>query len=114
MQTERQVSSNRQFNNDKTEVLKMKPVILKGIMLIILMLLFCSLTADVLAQVPADKNGELTIPWDEFKNLLNLDKDQILIPLETFQKLLAQTGITTAPPHTLQSGNVILSRSEFA
>lgn len=92
----------------------MKPVILKRIMLIILMLLFCSLTADVRAQVPADKNGALTIPWDEFKNLLNLDKDQILIPLEIFQKLLAQTGITAAPPYTLHGGNVILSRAEFA
>ncbi len=80
---------------------------------VLMLLLFCSLTAAVLAQSPTDKNGALTIPWDEFRNLLNLDKDQILLPLETFQKLLAQTGITTAPPYTLQGGNVILTRTEF-
>lgn len=79
----------------------------------LMLLLFSSQTTEVLAQSPTDKNGALTIPWDEFKNLLNLDKDQILIPLETFQKLLAQTGITTAPPYSLQGGNVILSCAEF-
>jgi hypothetical protein len=33
--------------------------------------------------------------------------------LETFQKLLAQTGIKTPPEHTVIAGNVVLSREEF-
>ena len=65
------------------------------------------------AQDSAPKTGELTVPWDEFKSLLDLGTDRVVVTLATFQKLLAQTGITTAPPHTLQGGNVILSKSEF-
>ena len=91
----------------------MKKSILKGILILILMLLFCGLTTEVLAQNPGNKDASLTIPWDDFRNLLNLDKDQILIPLETFQKLLAQTGTMVPPIHSVQGGNVILSRDEF-
>jgi len=56
--------------------------------------------------------GDLTIPWDEFKGLLNLDKDQIVIPLETFQKLLLQTG-APVPPHNVQGGMIIMTQDEF-
>ncbi len=65
------------------------------------------------AQDNPDNRGELTVPWDEFKKLVNLDEDEIVITLETFQKLLAQTGTRTTPPHTLKNGNVVLTRSEF-
>ncbi len=92
----------------------MSKLLIKSALGLLLLFLFCSLTTNVLAQSPMDKNGALTIPWDEFKHLLNLDKDEILIPLETFQKLLAQTGVTSAPPYSIQGGNVILSRTEFA
>ncbi len=65
------------------------------------------------AQAKPDNDGRLTIPWDEFKRLVNLDENKIVISLETFQKLLAQTGARTTPPHTLQNGNVVLTRKEF-
>ncbi len=58
-------------------------------------------------------NGELSIPWDEFKKLINLDEDEIVISLETYQKLLAQTGITTSPQHTLKNGDVVMKRNDF-
>jgi hypothetical protein len=67
-----------------------------------------------IAQDSTGKAGALTVPWDEFKALLNLEEDQLVMPIETFQKLLAQTGVKTAPPHTLVGGNVILTREEFA
>lgn len=60
-----------------------------------------------------DKEGRLTVPWDEFKALLNLDEDEIVISLETFQKLLAQAGIETTPADTLSEGNVVLKRAVF-
>lgn len=91
----------------------MKKVILRGMLFLMFMLLFCSLTTEILAQSPVNKDGTLTIPWDDFRSLLNLDKDQILIPLETFQKLLAQTGTIVPPTHSVQGGNVVLSREEF-
>jgi hypothetical protein len=79
-----------------------------------MLLLSGALLTGVSAQekVP-DKTGELTVPWDEFKELLNLDEDEIVISLETFQKLLAQTGIKTTPPYTVKESNVVLSRVEF-
>ncbi len=41
-------------------------------------------------------------------------QDEIVISIETYQKLLAQTGITTSPQHTLKNGNVVMKRNEFA
>ena len=58
-------------------------------------------------------NSELSIPWDEFKKLINLDEDEIVISLETFQKLLAQTGVLTTPQHTLKNGDVVIKRQDF-
>ncbi|MDH3217218.1 MAG: hypothetical protein OEN01_13195, partial [Candidatus Krumholzibacteria bacterium] len=60
-----------------------------------------------------DNAGKLTVPWLEFKKLLNLDEDEIVISLETFQKLLAQTGTRTTPSHVLKDGNVVMTREEF-
>ena len=38
------------------------------------------------AQEKDSGESELTIPWDEFKKLINLDEDEIIISLETFEK----------------------------
>ena len=70
-------------------------------------------SSGIFAQDVVDKTGELTVPWEEFKQLLNLDKDEISISLEIFQKLVAQTGIKTTPKHTVIDGNVVLSRDAF-
>jgi len=77
------------------------------------LLVFCGLFGNVYAQENTGRNSQLTVPWEEFKKLLNLDEDQIVLPLETFQKLLAQTGVKVAPPHTVKEGNVVLTRAEF-
>jgi len=77
-------------------------------------LLVCSPFVLMLqAQENTNKESQLTIPWDEFKKLLNLEADQLVLSLETFQKLLAQTGTTVTPSYTVSGGNVILSRAEF-
>ena len=84
------------------------------VVFLVLVLLVCGgWSTEAMAQEDAQKTGELTVPWDEFKSLLELGEDRVVVSLETFQKLLAQTGIKTTPPHTLQGGNVVLSRSEF-
>jgi len=72
---------------------------------------FHLLPETTLAQNQSN-NSELSIPWDEFKKLINLDKDEIVISLEMYQKLLAQIGVTTTK-HTIKNGNVILTRNEF-
>ena len=82
-------------------------------LVIIVLLVFSLLPAQLSAQENKRSNSELTIPWDEFKKLINLDEDEIIISLETFQKLMAQTGVTVVPQHTLRGGNVVLKREEF-
>jgi hypothetical protein len=57
--------------------------------------------------------GNLTVPWDEFKHLLNLDDDQVVLSLATFHKLLAQSTQTAVPQYATQDGNVVLSRAAF-
>jgi hypothetical protein len=80
---------------------------------VFLVLLFSGFTHIVYSQESTKDTGQLSIPWDEFKKLLNLDEEDIVIPMETFQKLLEQTGVRSAPPHQVQGGNVILTRTEF-
>lgn len=87
--------------------------ILVGVAASVILLCSGMLTAVSAQEKNADKTGELTVPWDEFKRLVNLDEDEIIISLGTFQKLLAQTGIKTTPTYTLNEGNVVLSRAEF-
>ncbi|MDH3197411.1 MAG: hypothetical protein OEO21_04145 [Candidatus Krumholzibacteria bacterium] len=65
------------------------------------------------AQSESDDAGKLTVPWSEFKKLVNLEDDDIVLSLETFQKLLAQTGAQATPPHTVKGGRVVLTRADF-
>jgi len=76
-------------------------------------MIITALPIETISQEKKGGESELTIPWDEFKKLINLDEDEIIISLETFEKLLAQTGVTTTPAHKLHNGNVILNRQEF-
>ena len=86
----------------------------KSSLWIITLLIMCCFPLSVtLAQEKSENNSQVTVSWEEFKKLLNLDGDQIIIPLQTFQKLLAQTGVKTVPPYSVKDGNVILSKAEF-
>ena len=67
---------------------------------------------SISAQSQSDQSS-LSIPWDEFKKLINLDEDEVVISLETYQKLLAQTGVTTSPQQTLKNGDVVMKRNDF-
>ncbi|MEJ2544091.1 MAG: hypothetical protein P8Y99_08480, partial [Calditrichaceae bacterium] len=78
------------------------------------LLLLCWIPLNsTMAQEKPENDSQVTVSWDEFKKLLNLDGDNIVIPLQTFHKLLAQTGVKTIPPYTAKDGNVILSKQEF-
>jgi hypothetical protein len=87
-----------------------KHVILIAIMGIMLLIGWLNL---LYSQESKERDSQLTIPWEEFKKLLNLEGEQITLPMETFQKLLAQTGMVTTPAFTVSGGNVILTRQEF-
>ena len=67
---------------------------------------------SISAQSQSDQSS-LSIPWDEFKKLINLDADEIIISMQTYQKLVAQTGVTTTPQYTLKNGDVVMKRNDF-
>ncbi|MBN1780380.1 hypothetical protein JW948_04585 [bacterium] len=62
---------------------------------------------------PSGDNANLTLPWQEFRNMLHLDDKQIVIGLDTFEKLLKQTDVENKPAYSVKDGNVILSRQAF-
>ncbi len=69
--------------------------------------------SPILAQENPNGKSQLTVPWHEFKKLLQLRQDEVVLPLETFEKLLAQTGAITAPQRILKNGAIVLTRAEF-
>jgi len=87
---------------------------IKSSIWILTLFLLCYIPlTTTLAQEKPESGSQVTVSWDEFKKLLNLDDDNIVIPLQTFHKLLAQTGVKTVPSYTAKDGNVILSKEEF-
>ena len=84
-----------------------------GILITTLVLITSMVFPGFAQEKNTDQKGELTVPWDEFKKLVDIDKNEIVISLESFQKLLAQTGSKTKPRHSFKDGNVVLKRAEF-
>lgn len=83
----------------------MKKIILRGLIFAV-MFIFA-------LQAFAQEKSEVSLPWNEFKNLTNIDKDMIVIPIATFEKLIIQTGKQDYKAQNIVGGNVILSQTEF-
>ena len=65
-------------------------------------------------EVVSDANqGKVSLPWEEFRKLLELDKDEVVLSFEEFRKLLIQTGSEIVPAHTIKEGKVVLKREQF-
>ncbi len=78
---------------------------------IILMVIFLSLSSY--SQEKKEDKGEVSIPWDEFRKLLELDIDEVVLSWEEFQKILDQTGKKYIPPFQLKDEKVVLTREQF-
>ena len=78
---------------------------------IILIAIFLSLSSY--SQEKKEDKGEVSIPWDEFRKLLELDKDEVVLSWEEFQKILVQTGKKYIPPFQLKDEKVVLTREQF-
>ncbi len=61
----------------------------------------------------SQEKSEVSLPWNEFKSLVNLDKEQMILPIATFEKLVLQTGKQDYKPQNIVNGNVIISQTEF-
>jgi hypothetical protein len=64
------------------------------------------------AQEPRE-SGAVRMTWEEFKKLLDLGKDEIVLSWTEFQRLLAQTGTNLVPPFELRDEKVVLTRAQF-
>jgi hypothetical protein len=88
----------------------MKKTVIRSLAALVFMGL--CLAAALCAQDGGNAKSQLTVPWEEFKKLLRVDEKDIVLPLETFDKLIAQTGVKT-PPHAVREGLVVMSRAAF-
>ncbi len=70
------------------------------------------LSGTVAAQEKPEE-GRVSIPWEEFRKLLELDKDEITLSWEEFQKILVQTGGKYLPPFQMKEETVVLTREQF-
>jgi hypothetical protein len=80
--------------------------------LAILSFMFGGCLTVAVSQENANTKSQLTVPWEEFKKLLRIDENEIVLPMETFNKLVAQTG-AKPPAVTVREGLVVMSRSAF-
>ena len=79
--------------------------------IIILIVLFLSLSS--FPQEKKEEKGSVSIPWEEFRKLLELDIDEVVLSWEEFQKILDQTGKKYIPPFQLKDEKVVLTREQF-
>jgi hypothetical protein len=83
-----------------------------GVIVVFLFVLLASVTV-MHAQDEFDEKGAVRIPWDEFRKLLELDKDEFILSWSEFQLILQQTGHKHAPPFQLRDEKVVLTREQF-
>ena len=64
------------------------------------------------AQEAADP-GTVRLPWEEFRKLLDLGKDEIVLSWAEFQRIIAQTDTKFVPAFQLRDEKVVLTRDQF-
>jgi hypothetical protein len=78
-------------------------------------ILMSGTTTPIFAATPPEEDpaGQVRMSWQEFKELLKLDTDEIKLSWEEFKRLLAQTGKEVKVEYNIQNGMVILQREQF-
>ena len=57
--------------------------------------------------------GQISLPWDKFQKLLNLDEEKISLDLDDFAAIVRQTGARDLPPFAINEGKVVLKKDDF-
>jgi hypothetical protein len=65
------------------------------------------------AQTVEGKESHVSISWEEFKELVKMDADEVKLTWEEFKKLLAQTGSEVKVEYDIENGMVVLKREQF-
>ncbi len=78
---------------------------------------FCLLIAGFFSAVQAQNEpaaaAKVTVPWEEFRKIVRMDENEIVLPIETYNRIVAQTGHKPASSPAGRNGLVVLSRAEF-
>ncbi len=65
------------------------------------------------AAEEAAETGAVRVSWEEFKKLLDLGKDEIVLSWADFQRIIAQTDTKIVPAFELRDEKVVLTRAQF-
>jgi hypothetical protein len=57
--------------------------------------------------------GQISLPWDKFQKLLNLDEERISLDIDEFVAIARQTGARDLPPFAIKEGRIMLKRDDF-
>jgi len=57
--------------------------------------------------------GQISLPWDQFQKLLNLDEERISLDIDEFVAIARQTGARDLPPFAVKEGRIMLKRDDF-
>jgi len=80
--------------------------------LILLVLHHHALLAEEKIPGPSS-TGQISLPWDKFQKLLNLDEERISLDIDEFTAIARQTGARDLPPFAVKEGRVVLKRDDF-
>ena len=86
---------------------------IKNFFRVMFVVIFVALSFTAAFPQENKDEGSVSIPWAEFVRLLELDKDEILLSWEEFQKILAQTGNKYIPSFQMKDEKVVLTREQF-
>jgi hypothetical protein len=68
--------------------------------------------ADEKSPAPSS-TGQITLPWEKFQKLLNLDEEMISLDIDDFIAITRQTGVRDLPPFAVNNGRIVLKRDDF-
>ena len=72
----------------------------------------CAIRAEEKSPAPSS-TGQISLPWDKFQKLLNLDEQMISLDLDDFAAIVRQTGTKDLPPFAVKEGKVVLKKVDF-
>jgi hypothetical protein len=79
---------------------------------ILLIFVYDALSAEEKSPGPPS-TGQISLPWDKFQKLLNLDEERISLDIDEFAAITRQTGARELPPFVVKEGKVVLKREDF-
>ncbi|MBN1832705.1 MAG: hypothetical protein JW896_11410 [Deltaproteobacteria bacterium] len=89
----------------------------KGLFLILTSFILLLFSHDVLSAEEKSpgppSTGQISLPWDKFQKLLNLDEERISLDIDEFAAITRQTGARELPPFAVKEGKVVLKREDF-